>query len=125
MGAQITVQDLRFIADSAQLLPEELPRIEQIANQIQRFVASGGYTIVVEGHTADVNKPEGQQRLSVQRAQSIVEALVDHGIDRNLLTYRGFGGTKPVASNSTAEGRAQNRRVEIIIMPKANFTQRR
>lgn len=125
VGAQITVQDLRFIADSAQLLPEELPRIEQIANQIQRFVASGGYTIVVEGHTADVNKPEGQQRLSVQRAQSIVEALVDHGIDRNLLTYRGFGGTKPVASNSTAEGRAQNRRVEIIIMPKANFTQRR
>ncbi len=125
IGTQITVQDLRFIADSAQLLPEERPRIEQIAAQIQKYVASGGYTIMVEGHTADVNKPEGQLRLSIQRAQSIVDALAEHGISRDIISYRGFGGTKPIASNETAEGRAQNRRVEILIMPKESFTQRR
>ena len=59
--------------------------------------------------------------LSIERAQAIVNALVDNGLNKNLFTYRGFGGTKPVASNATAEGRSQNRRVEIIIMPKGSY----
>ena len=57
----------------------------------------------------------------IQRAQEIIKELVSNGIDKNLFTYRGFGGTKPVADNSTPQGRALNRRVEIIIMPKGSY----
>ncbi len=123
-GVQITVQNMRFIADSAELLPDEKDRISLIAEQIKSAVADGEYTILVEGHTADVNKPEGQLALSIQRAKAIIKVLTEQGIDNSLFTYKGFGGTKPVADNSTAEGRAANRRVEIIIMPKKTSTQR-
>ena len=124
-GLHITVHDLRFIADSAELLPDEKNRINSIADKIKEMVATGDYTIMVEGHTADVNKPAGQLTLSIQRAQSIIQQLSSQGIDKNLFTYRGFGGTKPIKDNSTPEGRAANRRVEIIIMPRDSFIQRR
>lgn len=124
-GIQITVQDLRFVADSAELLPDEKERINMIASQIKDALSKGDFTIMVEGHTADVNKPTGQLNLSIQRAQSIIKQLSSQGIDNNLFTYRGFGGTKPIADNSTPEGRAANRRVEIIIMPRDSFIQRR
>ena len=120
-GIQITMQNLRFIADSYELLPQEKPRIAQIAESLKKATSSGEYTILIEGHTADVNKPNGQMTLSIQRAQEIIKELVSNGIDKNLFTYRGFGGTKPVADNSTPQGRALNRRVEIIIMPKGSY----
>lgn len=120
-GIQITVQNLQFIADSYELLPEEKPRIAEIAQSLKKAVSSGEYTILIEGHTADVNKPNGQMTLSVQRAQEIIKELSANGLDKSLFTFRGFGGTKPVADNSTPEGRALNRRVEIIIMPKGSY----
>lgn len=120
-GIQITMQNLRFIADSYELLPQEKPRIAQIAQSLKKAVSSGEYSILIEGHTADVNKPNGQMTLSIQRAQEIIKELAANGIDEKLFTYRGFGGTKPVADNSTPQGRALNRRVEIIIMPKGSY----
>ncbi len=120
-GIQITMQNLRFIADSYELLPQEKPRIAEIAESLKKVTASGDYTILIEGHTADVNKPNGQMTLSIQRAQEIIKELSANGINKNLFSYRGFGGTKPVADNETPEGRAQNRRVEIIIMPKGSY----
>lgn len=124
-GLQITVKNLRFIADSYELLPDEKTRINEIASKIKEMAESGEYTILVEGHTADVNKPTGQLTLSIQRAQTIIQQLSSQGIDKNLFSYRGFGGTKPIADNSTPEGRAANRRVEIIIMPRDSYIQRR
>ena len=120
-GIQITMQNLRFIADSAELLPGEKPRIAEIAQSLKQVAASGEYSILIEGHTADVNKPTGQMTLSIQRAKSIIGELVANGIDESLFTYRGYGGTKPVADNSTPEGRALNRRVEIIVMPRGSY----
>ena len=119
-GARIVMNNLHFIADSPKLLPEEKSRIEQIAESLKKFTASGEFTILVEGHTADVKKPEGQLLLSNQRAQEIIRELVALGIDENLFTFKGYGGSKPVADNSTDEGRAQNRRVEITVMPKSS-----
>jgi len=72
-----------------------------------------------------VNKPNGQQTLSLQRAETIVNALVGEGLSENLFTWYGYGGTMPVADNSTAEGRAANRRVEIIVSPEGTEIQRR
>ncbi|WP_407400061.1 OmpA family protein [Treponema sp.] len=120
-GIQITVDNLRFVADSAELLESEKHRISTIAETLKKETADGDYSILVEGHTADVNKPNGQMNLSIERAQSIVNALVDSGLNKRLFTFKGYGGTKPAASNSTAEGRAKNRRVEIIILPKDSY----
>ncbi|MBO4319824.1 MAG: OmpA family protein [Treponema sp.] len=125
IGAKFTVKDLRFIADSYELLPEEKPRIKEIAEQIKSFIAKGDYTIRVNGHTADVNKPNGQKTLSEQRAESIVNALVAEGISKQLFSWYGYGGTSPIADNATAEGRAQNRRVEIFVIPKGTELQYR
>lgn len=125
IGIQISIQNLKFIADSPELLPEERPRIASIAESLKRITSSNDFTILVEGHTADVNKPNGQLILSIQRAQAIINALVAEGIDRTLFSYKGYGGTMPIASNSTPEGRAQNRRVEITVMPKSSYVQRR
>lgn len=124
-GIQITVQDLNFIADSAELLPTEKERVGIIAAQIKDVISKGNYTIKVEGHTADVNKPTGQMQLSIDRANSIVNILTSIGIDKSLISSRGYGGTRPIADNSTSEGRAANRRVEITIMPADSYTQKR
>ena len=123
-GIQISMQNLRFIADSPELLPEEKPRIHQIAQSLKKITDSGEFSILVEGHTADVNKPNGQLTLSIQRTQTIIDILIEQGVNKDIFTYRGYGGTKPVADNSTPEGRARNRRVEITVMPKASYVQR-
>jgi len=68
----------------------------------------------VEGHTDDVGDAKSNQKLSVARAKAVVDALVARGVNPESLTYQGFGETKPVASNKTANGRAQNRRTEIL-----------
>lgn len=124
-GIQLLMQNLKFIADSPELLPEERPRIETIANSLKKILANSDFSILVEGHTADVNKPNGQLILSIQRAQAIIDALSQEGIDRSIFTYKGYGGTLPVADNDTPEGRAQNRRVVITVMPKSSYIQRR
>lgn len=123
-GFKFKMENLKFIADSPELLPDEQGRISQIALSIKKYVMTGEFTILVEGHTADVNKPDGQLQLSIQRAQAIIKALVDQGVDSSLFTYKGYGATKPIATNATAEGRAQNRRVEIQVMPKSGYVQR-
>ncbi len=116
--------DLKFIADSAELLSTEIPKLQKLAEALKGVNADNAYTILVEGHTADVNKPEGQMKLSVQRTQTIIDVLAQNGLPRSIFSYRGYGGTVPIASNDTAEGRAANRRVVITARPKATYIQR-
>ena len=68
----------------------------------------------IEGHTDDVGSAESNQKLSEARAKAVVDALVAKGVNPANLTHKGFGESKPVASNKTAQGRAQNRRTEVI-----------
>ena len=82
------------------------------------------FTILIERHTADIGKPIGQINLSIERTKTIRDALIQEGIPEKLFTYKGYGGTRPLATNETEEGRAQNRRVNIIARPKATYIQR-
>ena len=70
--------------------------------------------VSVEGHTDSVGSVAYNQTLSERRAKTVRDYLVSQGIDASRITTRGFGKSKPIASNDTAEGRAENRRVEII-----------
>lgn len=123
-GLKIMMENLNFKADLAELLPQEQSRLDDIAQMIQEALATNEYTITVEGHTASVGKPNGEMNLSIERAQAIIDALVERGIPRELFSYQGYGGTKPIGDNSTDEGRARNRRVEIILLPKTAYVQR-
>jgi outer membrane protein OmpA-like peptidoglycan-associated protein len=67
----------------------------------------------VEGHTDNVGAAAANQSLSERRAQSVKAWLVSHGIAEDRLSIKGFGDTRPVADNSTDEGKTKNRRVEL------------
>ena len=71
-------------------------------------------TAKIEGHTDSVGEDDYNQRLSENRAKAIYDYLVKQGISANRLSYEGFGEKRPVATNDTVEGRAQNRRIEMI-----------
>lgn len=116
--------DLNFYPDSPELLPSENERIHAIAECLKELLMDDGYTILVEGHTADVGKPVGQLNLSIERTRTVMNALIDEGIEEKLFTYKGYGGTMPLATNETEEGRAQNRRVDITARPRATYIQR-
>jgi outer membrane protein OmpA-like peptidoglycan-associated protein len=69
----------------------------------------------VEGHTDSVGSAKNNQKLSEARAQSVHDALVGLGIDDARISYIGYGEDRPVASNNTAAGRQENRRVEVSL----------
>jgi len=116
--------DLKFYPDSPDLLPSEKQRIQIIAENLKGLLMDDGYTVLIEGHTADVGKPVGQLNLSIERTRTVMNALIGEGLNKKLFTYKGYGGTMPIASNSTEEGRAQNRRVDITARPRATYIQR-
>ena len=112
-GIRLSVRDIKFKADSDEVLATEKSRLDEIAEVLKLAPNS---QFLIEGHTAAVGKPQGEQTLSVQRARRIAAELSNRGIAADRFICKGLGGTKPVASNSTDEGRAQNRRVEITIL---------
>ena len=112
-GIRLSVRDVKFKADSAEMLPGESRRLDEIARVLK---LAENTQFLVEGHTAAVGKPNGEQTLSEQRARRIAQELEKRGVNTQAFICRGWGGTKPIADNGTANGRAQNRRVEITIL---------
>ena len=112
---KITMHDeILFVADSAEILPDETDRLNIIAEALKKVGPNTHF--LIEGHTADLNRPEGQRILSLQRADKIAEELAKRGIEANRMQTAGYGATRPIAPNDTAENRAKNRRVEITIL---------
>ena len=112
-GIRLTMQNLQFKANSAELLPGEEKRLDQIAELLK---LADGAQFLIEGHTASTGYEAGELKLSQERADSIAEALSRRGIGKERFICKGSGGKKPVASNDTPEGKARNRRVEITIL---------
>jgi len=104
-----------FRVNSAVLLPEAKQQLDAFAT---KALASSGYMIEVSGHTDSTGSVEKNMRLSRDRAESVVEYLtVNHKIPaRRFITPMGYGKSEAVADNTTASGRAQNRRVEVKIL---------
>ncbi|MDR2375578.1 MAG: OmpA family protein [Treponema sp.] len=113
-GVRLIVRDIRFIADSDEFLPEERPRLDIIAQALKE--AAPQQNFLVEGHTASIGRPSGEMELSISRARRMVEELARRGIAEDRFIYKGWGGTKALGDNSTEQGRALNRRVEITIL---------
>jgi OOP family OmpA-OmpF porin len=101
-----------FATGKADLQPESRPVLKEIAAALKQH---GDLKILIEGHTDNVGTPAANLALSDARAAAVKAALVaDHGAAGDRITTRGFGDSKPATPNATANGRAQNRRVEIV-----------
>ena len=89
----------------------------EILDQVAAVLKSNpNLKVVVEGHTDDVGAADYNLRLSDDRANSVRKALLDRGIEKKRLEAVGFGEAKPIASNKSSKGRAENRRVEFKIV---------
>jgi outer membrane protein OmpA-like peptidoglycan-associated protein len=102
---------INFDTGKSVIKPESKPIIEQIA---QMMKSDSGLKISVEGHTDNVGNPKSNKTLSDDRAKAVVSAIVAQGIDAKRLSAAGHGQDKPIANNKTEEGRAKNRRVELV-----------
>ena len=111
---KFTMYDIKFVADEADILPEETGRLDVIVEALLKV--GGDAHFLIEGHTADLNRPEDQLELSIKRAERIAEELVKRGLDANRIQTAGYGSTRPIAPSDTSENRAKNRRVEITII---------
>lgn len=116
-GTIITLSgEVLFAPGQSALLPIAQERLNQVA---QALIDQGPRRLVVEGHTDSRGSATSNQDLSVARAQSVRGYLIGKGISPSIIEATGFGPTRPVAPNTTAEGRANNRRVEIVVSPAA------
>ena len=107
-------QDLLFDIDSAHLRPDLQSDLRVLAGSLNRYPDS---SIRVVGHTDNTGSAAYNQTLSERRAASVASVLRGAGVDGRRIVTSGAGLTQPIASNATAEGRRQNRRVEITIIP--------
>ncbi|NEX15064.1 MAG: hypothetical protein C1943_00130 [Halochromatium sp.] len=104
--------ELRFASGSAALPRQQLPTLDRTAALL---AARPELSARIEGHTDSIGSAEANQALSQQRAEAVRQALIERGIDPLRIAATGAGAEQPVADNATAEGRRQNRRVEIYV----------
>jgi outer membrane protein OmpA-like peptidoglycan-associated protein len=103
-----------FASGKSTLLGSAQGKLAQVADALRD---EAEHKITVEGHTDSRGSNGMNQALSQRRADSVRDYLVSHGVPADQINAQGFGPSRPVAENSSAEGRANNRRVEIIIKP--------
>jgi outer membrane protein OmpA-like peptidoglycan-associated protein len=111
-GLIANMSDVLFKSGSFELLPGARERLAKVSGIVLAYPT---LHLQVEGHTDAVGTDEYNQSLSERRASAVRDYLVQQGIVANSVDARGFGKTQPIASNETAEGRQQNRRVELVL----------
>jgi outer membrane protein OmpA-like peptidoglycan-associated protein len=102
-----------FTSGRAELTPEAQQKLGLVADTI--VPQAKNHDITVEGHTDSRGTPESNQVLSESRARVVMDFLISRGVPPQAITSVGIGQSRPMADNATAEGRANNRRVEIIV----------
>ena len=113
-SGHVEVQGIFFDFNKSEIKPESQPALQEVVKLLQ---ASPALRVWVVGHTDNVGTAEFNVTLSSARASAVAKALVAAGIDARRLTPHGDGPFAPVATNTTEEGRARNRRVELVAQP--------
>lgn len=113
VGSKIVLKNIFFDFDKATLREESFPELERLVNLLQE---ADDIKVEIGGHTDSRGSASYNQQLSERRAKSVVDYLVEKGIDPDRLKHVGYGQTSPIADNDTEEGRQQNRRTEFEII---------
>ena len=117
MGDRIILNmpsNVTFATDRDQVIPPFYPTLDSVAIVLRKFDKT---LIDVDGHTDSVGNAGYNQDLSERRANSVASYLASRGVDPRRMSAVGYGLERPIASNASESGRAQNRRVEIAISP--------
>lgn len=112
VGTVVVLKNIFFDFDRSDLQPASYEELDRLVD----YLKHNAVAIEIGGHTDDQGSDEYNDRLSQNRAKSVYDYLVAHGIDASRLSYKGYGKRQPVADNSTEEGRAINRRTEFKII---------
>jgi outer membrane protein OmpA-like peptidoglycan-associated protein len=113
-------QSIHFERQHGEISPDSLPALDQVAAMLRSHPEIE--KIRVEGHTDSTGSEEANDWISKSRAVSVKEYLVDRGIDPGRVETMGYGPSRPIAPNTTREGRAMNRRVQFTILKRAGET---
>lgn len=111
----LTFDNVNFATSSAQLTDGSKAQLDDLTKIMKAFPK---VDVKIEGHTDNVGNEAANLMLSKSRAASVKTYLVGHGVAESRIATNGFGSTKPVADNATAEGKAQNRRIEAFVTKK-------
>lgn len=111
-GANMVLKNIFFDTNKYDLLP---PSITELGILINFLNENPGVNIEIQGHTDNIGDIAFNQKLSENRAEAVFNHLKEHKIDTKRLVYNGYGESKPIATNNTAEGRKQNRRTSFVI----------
>jgi outer membrane protein OmpA-like peptidoglycan-associated protein len=111
-GLVANMSDVLFRSGSFELLPGARERLAKVSGIV---LAYPSLHVAVEGHTDSVGSDDYNQQLSEHRAQAVRDYFVQQGINSTSVEAHGYGKTEPIATNDTAEGRQQNRRVELVL----------
>jgi outer membrane protein OmpA-like peptidoglycan-associated protein len=112
-GKSVVLKNIFFETDSYALKPESKTELDELVSFLNK---NTGIKIEIGGHTDNVGTETYNQELSENRAKSVYDYLADHGIEKDRLEFKGYGLSKPIDSNETEEGRANNRRTEFTII---------
>ena len=112
-GQVMTLSGDAFASGQSRLRPEARANLQRVVEFVDRFPDKD---VLIEGHTDNQGSSNLNQVLSQQRAERVRDALVQEGVASERLTAVGLGMGRPIADNNTAEGRARNRRVEIVVL---------
>ena len=115
VGATVVLHDIYFQFDRSTILQQSY---KELSNLVTLLRDNPRMRIEIGGHTDDQGSASYNQRLSESRAKAVADYLTAKGIEPKRLQYRGYGKSRPIADNSTEEGQAKNRRVEIKILSK-------
>lgn len=105
---------ITFATDQSAIQPQFRPTLDQVAQTLAEYPKT---MVDVLGHTDSTGSEAYNQALSERRARSVSDYLVSHGVASVRMATIGYGETRPIASNETEDGKAQNRRVEIKVVP--------
>ncbi|MCB0429808.1 MAG: PD40 domain-containing protein [Flavobacteriales bacterium] len=115
VGGTVVLKNVFFESGLYSLREESKAELMRLVDLLQKQPTM---TIEIGGHTDNVGQKSDNQLLSENRAKAVEDFLVQNGIDRQRLSHKGYGDTKPIATNNTEEGRAQNRRTEFTVITK-------
>jgi len=115
VSKRFVFNDLKFESNSTRLTADSVPTVKSLTTVLKAYPA---VTVALEGYTDSTGDPSANKKLSLDRADAVKDIMVKDGIAESRVTAEGRGDENPVASNDTEQGRAMNRRLELVVLKR-------